>query len=75
MPVLLMRGERTRASAAAVADVLRHALPQLRYQVLPGAGHLGPITHEANVSLWMLEYLEPLLEQYQPARAASLAWS
>lgn len=50
MPVWLMHGGTTRASARGVADRLQSMLPQLQRTELPGAGHLGPISHAGIVA-------------------------
>jgi len=61
MPVLLMQGSATRASAARVSDLLGAALPQAQRVELAGAGHLGPLTHGDTVVRWMLTHLDPRL--------------
>jgi pimeloyl-ACP methyl ester carboxylesterase len=43
--VLLMRGQATRTAAVAMADLLGRSFPPWRREVLPGAGHMGPLTH------------------------------
>ena len=50
VPVLLMLGGRTTASAAAVADQLAGVLPSVEVRRFEQAGHLGPITHAAEVN-------------------------
>lgn len=45
MPLQLVCGSQTRASALRVCELLALALPQTRLASLPGAGHLGPISH------------------------------
>jgi pimeloyl-ACP methyl ester carboxylesterase len=50
MPILVMQGSATRASARRVAQELAGALPHVQRLVLPGAGHLGPITHGPQVN-------------------------
>jgi len=45
MPLRLICGSRTRASARRVCELLALALPQTRLSQLTGAGHLGPISH------------------------------
>ncbi|MFT3719318.1 hypothetical protein [Pseudorhodoferax sp.] len=41
MPPLCLAGGRTNAATARIAGLLRTA----HHQVLPGMGHLGPVTH------------------------------
>ncbi|MBI3370076.1 MAG: alpha/beta fold hydrolase [Burkholderiales bacterium] len=50
MPVLLMQGADTRASARCVCELLGEALPNVRRVEFPGAGHLGPLTQAAGVA-------------------------
>ena len=50
MPVWLLHGSATRASARAVADRLAALLPSVQRAEIRGAGHLGPITHAATVA-------------------------
>lgn len=47
MPVLLVHGERTPASARRVLELLAPVIPHARLVSLPGAGHMGPLTHAA----------------------------
>lgn len=61
MPVLLMRGESTRAAARRVSELLAAALPHAQCVELGGAGHLGPLTHRETVARWMLAHLDPQL--------------
>lgn len=58
MPVLLMNGSRTRQSARHVAELLGSALPQVKRLEVAGAGHLGPMTHEAVVNAAIAEHLQ-----------------
>ena len=50
MPVWLLHGSATRASARAVADRLAALLPCVQRAEIRGAGHLGPITQAAAVA-------------------------
>jgi pimeloyl-ACP methyl ester carboxylesterase len=58
MPVLLMNGSRTRASARQVAELLGTTLPHARRLEVPGAGHLGPMTHEVVVNEALIGHLQ-----------------
>jgi len=49
MPVLLMQGSETTPSARAVATLLARTLPQVETMTLRGLGHMGPVTHPAQV--------------------------
>jgi pimeloyl-ACP methyl ester carboxylesterase len=70
MPVLLLRGSATRAPARRVTELLAQALPQAQCGVLPGAAHLGPITHAQTVGHWMTAHIDPLLARRFDAPAA-----
>ena len=69
MPVLLMHGSATRASARRVADLLAGALPQVQRVEFGGAGHLGPLTHRETVTRWMLTHIDPRLAAAETQRA------
>jgi pimeloyl-ACP methyl ester carboxylesterase len=58
IPVLLMRGTRTQASATAVADILERVLPRVRVLRLEGLGHMGPVTHAQVVNEAVAGFLE-----------------
>lgn len=47
MPVLLVRGSLTHPVIGAINDGLARRLPEARNVVIPGAGHMVPITHPA----------------------------
>ena len=49
MPVLMMQGSETTPSARAVVTLLARTLPQVETVILRGLGHMGPITHPAQV--------------------------
>jgi pimeloyl-ACP methyl ester carboxylesterase len=50
VPTLLMTGERSPLPARKVIDRLAKVMPGARHEVIPGAGHLGPVTHAAEVN-------------------------
>ena len=56
MPVLLMVGENSPASARAVARLLAQALPYVETIEFEGLGHMGPITHA--------EVVNPVIEEF-----------
>ena len=49
MPVLLMQGSETTPSARAVATLLARTLPRVETLTFRGLGHMGPVTHPAQV--------------------------
>ncbi len=60
MPVLLMRGTRTTASARGVSCILQQVLPRVQVQEFEGLGHMGPVTHPAPVNAAIQRFLETL---------------
>ncbi|WP_457321683.1 alpha/beta fold hydrolase [Roseateles sp. P5_E11] len=60
MPVQLICGSATRASARRVAQSLSVRLPLVKLQMLEGAGHMAPITEAARVNGLVLESLASL---------------
>ena len=49
MPVLLMQGSETTPSAQAVVTILARTLPRVELLTFQGLGHMGPVTHPAQV--------------------------
>jgi len=60
MPVQLICGTATRASARRVAQSLSVRLPLVKLQMLEGAGHMAPIGDAARVNALILESLEAM---------------
>ena len=58
MPTLLMHGAQTRASSRRVAELLGALLPRVERCEIEGAGHLGPITHDALVNREIVAHLD-----------------
>ena len=56
-PTLLLGGERSPLAARRVVALLAQALPRARAHELAGAGHLGPITHAAEVHRLIAEHV------------------
>jgi len=55
MPVLLLGGERSPAPVHAINALLASVLPHAASVTLPGVGHMGPLTHPAEVREWLPE--------------------
>jgi pimeloyl-ACP methyl ester carboxylesterase len=49
-PTLLLGGDKSPLAERRVLDKLAAALPRATLQILPGVGHMGPITHAALVN-------------------------
>jgi pimeloyl-ACP methyl ester carboxylesterase len=70
-PVLLLQGEHTRPVAARVVARLRALLPAAEHVVVPGAGHMGPVTHRSAINARILDFLrQATLDGRRLARAA-----
>lgn len=57
MPVLLMRGSETTSSARAVSTLLARTLPRVESLTFRGLGHMGPVTHPAQVDTAIEDFL------------------
>lgn len=58
MPVLLMTGSQSPASAQGVARLLANTLPQVQALAFEGLGHMGPITHPEVVNAAISRFLD-----------------
>ena len=45
IPVLVMCGEKTTVPDRRVTEILRERIPRCRYEIIPGAEHMSPLTH------------------------------
>ena len=58
VPVLYMTGTRSTAAAHGVSRLLRGALPRVEIVEFEGLGHMGPVTHPAQVNEAIARFLE-----------------
>ncbi len=68
-PTRLVVGERTRQPARAIVDELLDLLPNSHLQVIPGAGHMSPLTHPDAVARLVsrhVEHVEASLGRMKP---------
>jgi hypothetical protein len=56
--VLIMRGEHAPLPTRVIAEGLSHLLPACRLSSVDGAGHMGPLTHAAEVSALIVRHVE-----------------
>jgi pimeloyl-ACP methyl ester carboxylesterase len=70
MPVLLLGGERSPAPVHAINALLASVLPRAASVTLPGIGHMGPLTHPAEVREWLPEAIEVDAAEERLAMAA-----
>ena len=57
MPVLLLGGDRSPASAGDLLPLLVSLLPKAQLQVLPGLGHMAPVSHPDRVNPLIVDFL------------------
>jgi len=50
LPTLVMCGEKTTVPDRRVAEILRDHIPQCRYELIPGADHMSPLSHPAFIA-------------------------
>jgi pimeloyl-ACP methyl ester carboxylesterase len=56
-PVLILRGEHSPRASCVVAECLAELLPNSKLAVVPGAGHMGPISHAEEVSALTIQHI------------------
>ncbi|HAN31894.1 MAG TPA: hypothetical protein DCQ06_09885 [Myxococcales bacterium] len=59
-PVLVLRGDQTIADAQTGCEALANLLPEATYEVVAGAGHMGPVTAEAEFRQRCLRWVQDL---------------
>ena len=57
-PTRLIAGQRTLRPARAIVDDLLGILPDSHLRVIPGSGHMSPLTHPAAVSSLVAEHID-----------------
>lgn len=58
VPTLFLTGETSPTSARESAGIAAAAMPNARVEVIPGAGHMGPLTHGPAVNAATLAFFE-----------------
>ncbi len=56
-PTLLIMGSKTPPPTRAVTQLLSKTLPNVELQVLKGAGHMSPFTHQSKLNQMILDHL------------------
>ena len=56
-PTLVIRGEHAPAPTRLIADTLPSLMRSARLSVVPGAGHMGPLTHAAEVNAQIVPHI------------------
>jgi len=57
MPTLLLCGDASPIAARRVVALLAEAIPGAQARSVAGAGHMGPLTHAAQVNGWIADHL------------------
>jgi pimeloyl-ACP methyl ester carboxylesterase len=57
LPVLIMRGEHALAPSRLIAEILQTLVPDAHIAIVAGAGHMGPLTHAAQVNAAITRHL------------------
>lgn len=50
VPTLIVEGERSRPATRRICELLRATIPATRSAIIPGAGHMSPLSHPAAVN-------------------------
>ena len=69
-PTRLLVGQRTPAPARAIVDELARVLPDAHLRVLPGAGHMSPVTHPRELAALITEHIDSVESPGEPERGA-----
>ncbi len=56
LPVLLLQGDRSPEILGRMADRIAALLPNIERATIPGAGHMGPVTHASQVAETVLRW-------------------
>jgi pimeloyl-ACP methyl ester carboxylesterase len=56
-PLLCLAGEHTVGATRRITEILKTSLPHAEHARLPGAGHMGPLTHAAIVNARVADFL------------------
>lgn len=57
VPTLILCGAQSPAPSRAITRLLADTMPRARHRTIQGAGHMGPITHPAEVNAPIIEHL------------------
>lgn len=69
-PVHIIRGQYARDPSRLIAEVLARSLPQATLDIVPGAGHMGPVTHLSEVNGCIAGYIRAATRPRQEAEHA-----
>ena len=57
LPALIMRGEHAPSPTRLIAETLAILMPAVRLMVIDGAGHMGPLTHAAEINAAIVRHI------------------
>lgn len=66
-PAHIIRGEYARGPSRLIAEILARTLPRTTLDVLPRAGHMGPVTHQSEVYACIAGYIRAATHSERPA--------
>jgi pimeloyl-ACP methyl ester carboxylesterase len=73
VPTLVLRGEHAPAPTRHIAETLPTLMPCARLAVVAGAGHLGPLTHNIEVSALIASHITAVEAHIHQSLAAGTA--
>jgi pimeloyl-ACP methyl ester carboxylesterase len=73
-PALILRGEHAPMPSRLIAEGLSDLLPKIRLTVVDGAGHMGPLTHAAEVSSLIMRHIVDAEDRCAAVRLAPPAF-
>jgi pimeloyl-ACP methyl ester carboxylesterase len=76
-PILIMRGEHAPAPTRLIAETLASLVRDARLAVIKGAGHMGPLTHAAEVNALVFGHIRDAQARLdsKPTRVAELTFA
>ena len=72
-PVLIFRGEHAPKPSRLIAHALSDLLPNGRLAVVDRAGHMGPLTHAADVSRLIANHIAAFRGEITPIPSIAIA--
>jgi len=72
-PVLIMRGEHAPRPSRVLAENLQRILPDASLEIVEGAGHMGPVSHSAEVNLRIARHIQDANDRLANRRHCDLA--
>jgi pimeloyl-ACP methyl ester carboxylesterase len=73
MPVLVLRGEHAPRPSRLITEELTRIMPRCRLEVVPGAGHMGPLTHGDDVAARIALHIRASKATPHPAGVPSMS--